>query len=233
MLLQLLGGGQFNPGNGITPSTSPLNPCPSAVLLSTSVPTGPVPSSATPLASSTIVPLGGVSASACVPPPGMTAQIDLVTPNDPSPWWKRPSGQKAVIYFQTKGVPADWVTEMQKGVAKWNVSPCVDTRLIDTCQPNTNCVTVEVGDGGGNEGNTTPVTDSAGFVTSSDTKILSTLTGFSRTNVVVHEMGHAIGMSHRMTPLVLMNGTTHCPGDCSTPDATDLKNLLFIYGNQR
>jgi hypothetical protein len=118
---------------------------------------------------------------------------------------------------------------MQKGVAAWNRSPCLDTRLVDTCQPSTNCVTVTVGDGDGADGNFDAI-ESGGFTTGGHIDLSSELTGGERTNVTIHEMGHAVGLAHRSTERVLMNGDTY--DDVFDPDEIDFQNLLVIYGGQ-
>ena len=76
--------------------------------------------------------------------------------------WERHGPGKVVITFETKDVPTDWVDELQKGVAARNRSACLDTKLVETCQPDTNCVTVTVGDGAGADGNFDAV-ESNGF----------------------------------------------------------------------
>src|SRR4249919_1092212 len=84
----------------------------------------------------------GATADACVAPPGVALQ-DQDRSDHQAPW-RRNGAAKVVITFETKNVPPDWVAEMQKGVAAWNKSPCLDTKLVQTCQPKTNCVTVSV-----------------------------------------------------------------------------------------
>ena len=117
----------------------------------------------------------------------------------------------------------------RKGVAAWNRSACLDTRLVETCQPSTNCVTVTVGDGDDADGNFDAV-ESGGFTTGGHIDLSSSLTGGERTNVTIHEMGHAVGLAHRLTERVLMNGDTY--DDVFDPDEIDFQNLLVIYGGQ-
>jgi hypothetical protein len=167
-------------------------------------------------------------ADACVAPAGAALQDQ--DPDDHQVPWKRNGPGKVVITFETKNVPADWVAEMQKGVAAWNKSVCLDTKLVETCQPNTNCVTVTVGDGAGADGNFDAV-ESGGFTTGGHIDLLSTLTGGKKTNVTIHEMGHAVGLAHRLTERVLMNGATY--DDVFDPDEIDFQNLLVIYGGQK
>ena len=167
-------------------------------------------------------------ADACVAPAG--AALKDQDPDDHQVPWKRNGAPKVVINFETKNVPADWVAEMQKGVTAWNRSACLDTRLVEACQRNTNCVTVTVGDGAGADGNFDAV-ESNGFTTGGHIDLLSTLTGGKKTNVTIHEMGHAVGLAHRLTERVLMNPATY--DDIFDPDEIDFQNLLVSYGGQK
>jgi hypothetical protein len=172
-------------------------------------------------------PAPSTSADACVAPAGAVLQ-DQDSSDEQVPWERNGPG-KVVITFETKDVPADWVAELQKGVAAWNRSPCLDTKLVETCLPDTNCVTVTVGDGAGSDGNFDAV-ESGGFTTAGHIDLLSTLTDGERTNVTIHEMGHAVGLAHRLTEGVLMNGDTY--DDVFDPDEIDFQNLLVSYGGE-
>jgi hypothetical protein len=137
-----------------------------------------------------------------------------------------------VITFETKNVSPDWVAEMQKGVTAWNRSKCMNIKLVQTCLPNTNCVTVAVApedivDGDGNF----DADESGGFTVGGHIGYSASLTGGAKTNVAIHEMGHAVGLAHRMTEDVLMNGDTY--DDVFDPDPIDYQNLLVLYGNQQ
>jgi hypothetical protein len=168
------------------------------------------------------------SADACVAPAGAALQDQ--DPDDHQVPWKRNGPGKVVITFETKNVPADWVAEMQRGVAAWNKSACLDTKLVEACQPNTNCVTVTVGDVEESDGNFDAV-ESGGFTTGGHIDLSSTLTDGEKTNVTIHEMGHAVGLAHRLTENVLMNSDTY--DDVFEPDEIDFQNLLVIYGGQK
>lgn len=150
-------------------------------------------------------------------------------PDDRQVPWKRNGARKVVINFKTRGVPADWVVDLQRGVAAWNQSPCLDIKLVDACAPASNCVTVTVGDADGDDGNFDAI-ESDGFTTGGHIDLSDALSGGERTNVTIHEMGHAVGLAHRRTERVLMNGDTY--DDVFDPDATDLENLLVLYGAQ-
>lgn len=131
-----------------------------------------------------------------------------------------------IINFETKNLGPDWVAELQKGVAAWNRSPCLETRLVQTCQPNTNCVTVDVGNSE-DDGNF-DADESRGFTIGGHIDLQQALTGGERTNVTIHEMGHAVGLGHRETEGVLMNGDTY--DNVFDPDEIDFQNLLVLYG---
>ena len=172
----------------------------------------------------------GASAGTCVAPAGAALQDQ--DPSDHQVPWKRDGTAKVVITFETKNVTPDWVAEMQKGVAAWNRSPCLDIKLVETCQPNRNCVTVGVApesiiDGDGNF----DAVESRGFTVGGHIDYSSSLTGGTKTNVVIHEMGHAVGLAHRNTEDVLMNEDTY--DDIFDPDPIDYQNLLVLYGNQQ
>ena len=172
----------------------------------------------------------GASAGTCTAPAGAALQDQ--DPSDHQAPWKRNGSAKVVITFETKNATPDWVAEMQKGVAAWNRSPCLDIKLVETCQPKRNCVTVSVSpestiDGDGNF----DAVESGGFTVGGHIDYSSSLTGGAKTNVAIHEMGHAVGLAHRQTEDVLMNEDTY--DDVFDPDPIDYQNLLVLYGNQQ
>jgi hypothetical protein len=100
-----------------------------------------------------------------------------------------------------------------------------------TCQPNRNCVTVSVApEAVGADGNFHAV-ESGGFTVGGHIDYSSSLTGGAKTNVAIHEMGHAVGLAHRKTEDVLMNEESY--DDVFDPDSIDYQNLLVLYGNQQ
>ena len=172
----------------------------------------------------------GTGAGTCDAPAGAALQDQ--DPSDHQVPWKRHGAAKVVITFETKNVSPDWVAEMQKGVTAWNRSKCLNIKLVQTCLPNTNCVTVAVApedivDGDGNF----DADESRGFTVGGHIGYSASLTGGAKTNVAIHEMGHAVGLAHRMTEDVLMNGDTY--DDVFDPDPIDYQNLLVLYGNQQ
>jgi hypothetical protein len=207
-----------------TPEPRPASP---EASIDTPAPTSPAAGSPTAAPSPGSTTAAPSPADACVAPAG--AELKDQDPEDHQVPWKRNGPGKVAITFETQDVPADWVAEMQKGVAAWNRSACLDTKLVEVCQPRTNCVTVAVGDGDGADGNFDAV-ESGGFTTGGHIDLSSELTGGERTNVTIHEMGHAVGLAHRLTERVLMNGATY--DDVFDPDEIDFQNLLVLYGSQ-
>jgi len=196
-----------------------------ATLASCSSPRTPEPIATSPVPQPSVA-----TADGCVAPAGVALQDQ--DPRDHQVPWKRNGATKVVITFETKNITPDWVAEMQKGVAAWNRSPCLDIKLVQTCQPNTNCITVTVapestvrGDGNFN------AVESGGFTVGGHIDYSNSLTDGAKTNVAIHEMGHAVGLAHRKTEHVLMNGDTY--DDVFKPDAIDYQNLLVLYGNQQ
>ena len=176
------------------------------------------------------VPQPSAAGDACDAPEGVALQDQ--DRSDHQVPWKRNGAAKVVINFETRNLTPDWVAEMQKGVAAWNRSPCLDTRLVQTCQSNTNCVTVSVASEStvGADGNFHAV-ESGGFTVGGHIDYSSSLTGGAKTNAAIHEMGHAVGLAHRKTEDVLMNEETY--DDVFDPDLIDYQNLLVLYGNQQ
>jgi hypothetical protein len=172
----------------------------------------------------------GATAGSCVAPAGLALQDQ--DRSDHQVPWKRKGTSKVVITFETKNLTSDWVAEMQKGVAAWNKSSCLNTKLVQTCRPNVNCVTVNVAseDIVEADGNFHAV-ESGGFTVGGHIDYSSSLTGGEKTNVAIHEMGHAVGLAHRKMEDVLMNEDTY--DDVFDPDSIDYQNLLVLYGNQR
>lgn len=158
-------------------------------------------------------------------------------PSDSQSPWRRTGGQRVVVNLETHAVTdPTYRDDMVKGVTAWSGSPCVVPQLVDTCAPNTNCVHVVLKATGpaGDDGNFNDIT-SGGYTIGGTieyyTGVLAKEGPGAQLNVVTHEMGHALGLRHRLTKHVLMNGDTY--PDVFLPDATDLHNLLVEYANQR
>lgn len=156
-------------------------------------------------------------------------------PSDSQSPWRRVNGQRVVVSLETHAVTdPTYLADMAKGVAAWDHSPCVVPRLVDTCAAGDNCVHVVLRATGpaGDDGNFNDVTTGGytvgGTIEYYTDRLAAEGPGAQR-NVVTHEMGHALGLRHRLAK-VLMNGDTY--PDVFTPDDTDWHNLLVEYANQ-
>lgn len=197
---------------------------------------GQVPPVLTPVPSASAAPVPDDPSApppdaGCVPPAGQTKLLDQ-DPSDSQLPWKRNGNPKVTIFFATKGVPADWRPNLLYAQAAWNKSPCLDVRVVDACSSGQNCVSVAVlaKMPDGDDGNFDAV-ERGGYTTGGKITLLAGLSPDERKNVTVHEAGHAVGLVHRKTKHVLMNGDTY--DDVFDPDAVDYANLLFSYGRQK
>jgi hypothetical protein len=165
-------------------------------------------------------------AARCVAPAGMTGLIDQDTSDSQRPW-RRPPGSKVQINFVVdKSITPEWRADLEHGAEAWSKSPCLDTRIVDSCPSGGNCVSVSSLDSMDADGNFDAV-EKDGFTTGGKITLLNKLNKNQRRNVAVHEMGHAVGLVHRKTAHVMMNEDTF--DDIFDPDPTDYKNLLFSY----
>lgn len=194
-------------------------------------PAPPVPPATTPTATQAPV------ADPCVAPAGMDGLRDQ-DPEDEQTPWKRTPGQKAVISIDKTRVATspEWVEYLEGAAKKWNVSPCVDVRIVTGCPPDAGCVKFDVVTKG-DDGNFDEV-NRGGFNYGGQITVNSKLRGArintatlepcsQRFNVVIHEVGHAIGLRHVRQNRVIMNEETY-PDVCAI-DLTAMNNLAYSY----
>ena len=174
--------------------------------------------------------LHGNEGFACLAPAGLDLQDQDMS--DRQLPWNRRGENRVEIYFETKNVTPEYRSYMQRGVEAWNRSPCLEARLVNTCPPKANCVTVSLNKNITNKDGQFDAIEKNGYTVRGHitlyTKSLDNMGKGSKLNVTIHEMGHAVGLRHRLKKRVLMNYHTY--NDIFNPDEIDFLNLKVLYG---
>lgn len=181
------------------------------------------------------VKFGAATGGGCIAPAGAQLQ-DQSSDDYPIPPWPHTLGSRAVVYFQTSGLPAEYAGYINDGLNTWNQSPCIDARAVSTCPTNSNCVktTVSNNGSGGVDGEYSERTNGAETIMLSGTltfyaNVLAGESVAQRRVTTIHEMGHAVSLSHRNNRNAIMYGSSGANVSLN-PDSVDLNNLLVIYG---
>ncbi|MHA6793934.1 matrixin family metalloprotease [Pseudonocardia bannensis] len=184
---------------------------------------GPIPSA--PWAD----PAGG----GCVAAPG-ASQRDVDQEDTPEYPWSHTAGQGITVYFETGALPPRYAGFVETAAGIWSQSPCVEAIAIDRCPAGAACSTVAVtgARSRGTDGESEGVQRDGirvGNAITLYTGLLDDASDNGALAVVVHEMGHALGLVHRNDRDSVMNAETDDRTD-PVPDAVDFYNLTAIYG---
>jgi Zn-dependent protease with chaperone function len=169
----------------------------------------------------------------CVAAPD-AGQQDIDPDDSPEAPWPHTRGERVVVHFAVAGLPDRYAGLVDQAAEIWARSPCVEPVVVAACPSRANCSTVVARERGGDDTDGESDSDDRGGVRRSNTITLYTgLLDDASDNgalaTTVHEMGHALGLVHRLDPDSVMNAETNDSTD-PVPDAIDFTNLVTIYG---
>jgi predicted Zn-dependent protease len=151
----------------------------------------------------------------------------------PLPVWPHTRPFETVVYFATGELTAEYRNYTNIGVQDWTQSNCIEARTVVSCGTLPRCVPITLSTENVTKLGMTPLSSRGGITTSASiilyVKSLNRLTTVQRQSTTTHEIGHALGLHHRATPLRLLYHQNQS-GRSSTPDSIDMANLTVLYG---
>ncbi|WP_345151063.1 matrixin family metalloprotease [Arthrobacter ginkgonis] len=171
---------------------------------------------------------------ACVAAAGATVQ-DIDPEDSPVPPWNKPAGQELMVEFSTSQLSARYAGFVSEAAAIWSESPCLNAVAVQACSTGSNCVLLqEDASRSRNTDGEMEWEDSGDYMESATitlfTRPLDRATDNGALATIVHEMGHALGLDHRLARTDVMNSVTDNTTN-PTPDAVNFSNLVAIYGS--
>jgi hypothetical protein len=180
------------------------------------------------------------SARAGSTPAGCTATVNAKTQNidsedSPVKPWRKPSGQELVVEFERGRLSDRYAGLVAEAAAIWSKSPCLNAVPVQACSSGANCVAIDE-DGSRSRGTDGEMEwdGSGAYMESASitlyTRLLARASDNGALATIVHEMGHALGLDHRLERSDVMNSVTS-DNTNPLPDAVDFANLAAVYGS--
>lgn len=157
---------------------------------------------------------------------------DQMDPADVKKPWRKTTPE-LVLYFDIKGLPAEYADYARQGAESWSRSECLEARITTSCPSGSFCVPMTTSNQEkGSVVGTTYSSANNSYTVGARIEfypLLNTLSASKRRMTTVHEMGHAYRLAHRASSSAIMY--TPSRGENSIiPDATDIHNLRVLYG---
>jgi hypothetical protein len=139
-----------------------------------------------------------------------------------------------VVEFATGQLSARYAGFVAEAAAIWSESPCLNAVAVQACSTGSNCVVLaEDASRSRNTDGEMEWEDSGDYMGSATitlyTRPLDRATDNGALATVVHEMGHALGLDHRLARTDVMHSVTDNSTN-PTPDDVNFSNLVAIYG---